>query len=293
MDAQPVFRFAPSPNGELHLGHAFAALVAHDMAERAGGRFLLRIEDIDIGRCRPEFEAQILQDLAWLGLEWEQPVRRQSEHFETYRKAVAKLDAMGLLYPCFATRKQIAEAVADKGPHALDPEGAPLYPGLYRGRSAGEIKNLKASGVPHALRIDVARAIEAAAERSGGPISFVEIGAEGSSPERWPADPARWGDAVIARKDVPTSYHLAVVVDDALQGVTHVVRGQDLYAATDIHRLLQILLELPEPRYHHHRLILDDKGRKLAKSREDESLKALREAGASPSKIRRMVGLEG
>ena len=263
------------------------------MAKQAGARFLLRIEDIDIGRCRPEFEAQILEDLAWLGLEWEVPVRRQSEHFETYREAVAKLETMKLLYPCFATRKEIAEAVAKKGPHALDPEGAPLYPGLYRGLDAQQIESLKASGAPHALRIDMARAIEAAREMTGESISFLEIAGDGSSPERRPADPARWGDAVIARKDVPTSYHLAVVVDDALQGITHVVRGQDLYAATDIHRLLQILLELPEPAYHHHRLILDDKGQKLAKSREDESLKALREAGASPSKIRRMVGLEG
>ncbi len=293
MDAQPVFRFAPSPNGELHLGHAFSALVAYDMAKRTGGRFLLRIEDIDIGRCRPEFEAQILEDLTWLGLEWEEPVRRQSEHFETYREAVAKLEAMGLLYPCFATRKEIAEAVAKKGPHALDPEGAPLYPGLYRDVDTNEIKSLKASGAPHALRIDISRAIEVAAKRTGEPMSFLEIDAEWSSPERQAADPARWGDAVIARKDVPTSYHLAVVVDDALQGVTHVVRGQDLYAATDIHRLLQILLDLPEPTYHHHRLILDDTGQKLAKSRKDESLKALREAGVSWEEIRRMVGLAG
>ena len=293
MDAQPVFRFAPSPNGELHLGHAFSALVAYDMANRAGGRFLLRIEDIDIGRCRPEFEAQILEDLTWLGLQWEEPVRRQSEHFETYREAVAKLDGMGLLYPCFATRKQIAEAVAKKGPHALDPEGAPLYPGLYREVDAKQIESLKASGAPHALRIDIARAIEVAGKRTGEPISLLETDAEGSSPERRGADPARWGDAVIARKDVPTSYHLAVVVDDALQGIAHVVRGQDLYAATDIHRLLQILLDLPEPTYHHHHLILDDRGQKLAKSRKDESLRALREAGVSREEIRRMVGLAG
>jgi len=293
MAAQPVFRFAPSPNGELHLGHAFSALVAHDMARRAGARFLLRIEDIDIGRCRTEFEAQILDDLAWLGLEWEEPVRRQSEHFETYCEAVAKLESMGLLYPCFATRKEIAETVAKKGRHALDPEGAPLYPGIYRGLDAQRIETLKASGVPHALRIDMARAIEAAREMTGEPISFIETSAKGDGSERRRADPARWGDAVIARKDVPTSYHLAVVVDDALQGITHVVRGQDLYSATDIHRLLQILLGLPEPSYHHHRLILDAQGQKLAKSRKDESLRALREAGASPKEIRRMVGLEG
>jgi len=275
------------------LGHAFSALVAHDMAKQAGARFLLRIEDIDIGRCRPEFEAQILEDLAWLGLEWEEPVRRQSEHFETYSEAVARLDAMGLLYPCFATRKQIAEAVAKKGLHPLDPEGAPLYPGLCRGLDPAEIGRLKAWSARHALRIDMGRAIEAASAMTGEPISFLEIAGEGSNPERRQADPGRWGDAVIARKDVPTSYHLAVVVDDALQGITHVVRGLDLYAATDIHRLLQILLELPEPAYHHHRLILDEAGQKLAKSRKDESLRALREAGASPKEIRRMVGLEG
>ena len=293
MSVRPVFRFAPSPNGELHLGHAYSALIVHDMAKCVGGRLLLRIEDIDIGRCRPEFEAQILDDLAWLGLEWEEPVRRQSEHFDTYREAVSRLDDMGLLYPCFATRKDIAEAVAKKPAHPLDPDGAPIYPGLFRGRDMQEIEALVAVGATHALRLDMGAALEAAREISGEPLAFTELSGEGAGAERIEADPVRWGDAVIARKDVPTSYHLAVVLDDALQGVTHVVRGQDLYAATDIHRLLQVLLELPEPLYHHHRLILGENGQKLSKSRKDESLRALRESGIGPSRIRHMVGLEG
>ena len=293
MSKRPVLRFAPSPNGELHLGHAFSALMVHDMAKCVDGRFLLRIEDIDTGRSRPEFEARILEDLAWLELEWEEPVRRQSEHFETYREAVAKLQDMGLLYPCFASRKDIAEAVAKKPAHPLDPDGAPLYPGLFRGREPREIAELMSTGATHALRLDMGAALEAAREITGSPITFTELTSEGTGPKRIEADPSRWGDAVIARKDVPTSYHLSVVVDDALQGVTHVVRGQDLYAATDIHRLLQILLGLPEPLYHHHRLILDEKGRKLSKSRKDESLRALRVAGISPARIRHMVGLEG
>lgn len=287
---QVVVRFAPSPNGELHLGHAYSALLAYDAARRAGGRFLLRIEDIDIGRCRRHFEAQIYDDLAWLGLEWERPVRRQSEHFATYRKAAAELEALGVLYPCFATRREIAEAARAKGRQMRDPDGALIYPGLYRDAPPGEIARRRANGEPYALRIDMARAIALARDRVGGHLSFKAFDASGREKEVC-ADPARWGDAVIARKDVPASYHLAVVVDDALQGVTHVIRGQDLLAATGIHRLLQILLDLPQPLYHHHRLITGENGRKLSKSHRDKSLRSLRQEGATPMDIRRLLGL--
>ena len=291
MSTRPIFRFAPSPNGELHLGHAYSALVSFDMARRLGGRFLLRIEDIDVGRCRPEFEARILEDLAWLGLEWEEPVRRQSEHFETYRDAAARLEDRGLLYPCFATRKEIAEAVSAASEPLTDPDGAPLYPGLYRGARRAEIERRRAAGEAHALRLDLERAVAAARERAGADIAFTELAADGRHEAVHTAEPGRWGDTVIVRKDVPTSYHLSVVVDDALQGVTHVTRGRDLFAATDLHRLLQILLDLPEPLYHHHGLIADAEGRKLSKSHEDRSLRSLRDHGATPADIRRMVGL--
>jgi glutamyl-Q tRNA(Asp) synthetase len=285
--APPVFRFAPSPNGELHLGHALSALAGFERARACGGRFLLRIEDIDQGRSRERFVAQIFADLAWLGLTWEEPVVLQSQRMPAYAEAAARLRAMGLLYPCFATRAEIEAAAS--GP--ADPDGAPLYPGLYKGRDRGEIARRTAAGEPFALRIDMERAMAAAAAKLGGAaLGFTELSEDGT-PRTVVADPARWGDAVIVRKDVPTSYHLAVVVDDAWQGVTHVTRGRDLFAATDLHRLLQVLLELPAPLYHHHRLITDDQGRKLAKSARDTSLKALRESGATPADIRRLVGL--
>jgi glutamyl-Q tRNA(Asp) synthetase len=285
---QPVFRFAPSPNGELHLGHALSALIGYERARACGGRFLLRIEDIDQGRSRDRFVAQIFEDLAWLGLAWEKPVVFQSQRMPAYAEAAARLRAMGLLYPCFATRAEI-EAAAAGGP--ADPDGAPLYPGLYRGRDTSEVARRLAAGEPFALRIDMERALAAAAAKLGGEaLAFTEL-AEDGTPQTVVADPARWGDAVIVRKDVPTSYHLAVVVDDAWQGVTHVTRGHDLFAATDLHRLLQVLLDLPAPFYHHHRLITDEHGRKLAKSARDTSLWALRESGATPADIRRLVGL--
>ncbi len=289
MSEQPVFRFAPSPNGALHLGHALSALVSHDMARAMGARFLLRIEDIDLARCRPKFEARMLDDLAWLGLTWEQPVRRQSEHFETYRQALEKLDAMRLLYPCFATRKEIA---AHAAPGRNDPDGAPLYPGLHKGMPGNEVQRRKDAGEPFALRLDMSKAIARVQEQSNTPLSFTEFDPESGKAQTIPADPARWGDAVIARKEAPTSYHLSVVVDDALQGVTHVTRGRDLYGASDIHRLLQKLLELPEPLYHHHRLLTDARGRKLSKSHKDRSLASLRAGGAGVADIRAMAGLE-
>lgn len=286
----PVFRFAPSPNGYLHVGHALSALVNFEMAKVVGGRLLLRIEDIDTARCRPEYEAAIYEDLAWLGLTWEQPVRRQSEHFDDYRAALAKLEALGVVYPSFESRAEIARLVAERERQALwprDPDGAPLYPGDARSLSESERRRLIDAGKPYALRLDMATAIARA-----GRLSWTETGA-GPSGEigTVPAQPRQWGDVVLARKDLPTSYHLAVVLDDARQGVTDVVRGQDLFWATSVHRLIQTLLGLPAPRYHHHRLIRDSDGQKLSKSSRATALRELRNAGAGPGDIRRMVGL--
>ncbi|BGE85516.1 tRNA glutamyl-Q(34) synthetase GluQRS [Methylosinus sp. 3S-1] len=268
-----MFRFAPSPNGYLHLGHAYSALLNFDLARRAGGRFLLRIEDIDRGRARPEYERAIYEDLGWLGLEWEEPVRRQSEHFGDYAGALAKLDALGLLYPCRCSRGDIARATQGRADWPHDPDGAPLYPGTCRG-TVGQ--------GPASLRLDMAKAVAL-----GGGVRWreAEVGEVA-------ADPSVWGDVILARKDVPASYHIAVVVDDALQGVTDVVRGRDLYEATRIHRLLQLLLGLPEPRYRHHALVRDEEGKKLAKSRLSKPLRELRADGATPADVRRIAGLD-
>ena len=286
--AGPVFRFAPSPNGPLHLGHALSALTGFDMARQAGGRFLVRIEDIDVTRCREEYVAGIFEDLAWLGIAWEEPVLRQSQHFANYAQAAQWLEAEGLLYPCFASRSDIEAASV---PGALDPDGAAIYPGLHKGLTRGEIDRRMHDGERFALRIDMPRALAKARERLGGaPLTFTELDDRGVA-QVIEAKPERWGDAVILRKDVPASYHLAAVVDDARQGVTHVTRGRDLYAATDLHRLLQVLLGLPEPRYHHHRLLTDADGRKLAKSARDTGLGELRASGATAAGVRRMLGL--
>ncbi|WP_134494989.1 tRNA glutamyl-Q(34) synthetase GluQRS [Microvirga pakistanensis] len=287
---KPVFRFAPSPNGRLHLGHAYSALLNDALARRFGGRFLLRIEDIDITRCRPEYESAILEDLAWLGLDWEKPVRRQSEHFSDYRSAFERLKGRGLVYPCFCSRKHIAERIeaieAESGEGwPRDPDGAPLYPGTCKNLSPDEAARRIGSGEAHAWRLDS----DAARSRLPGPHGFTRFTPDGAT-NTVEADPWRWGDAVIVRKDVPTSYHLAVVVDDALQGVTHVVRGQDLEAATDLHVLLQKLLGLGAPLYHHHGLILDSGGDKLAKSRKSEALFELRARGGTAAEIRQRLG---
>ncbi len=286
----PVFRFAPSPNGYLHLGHALSALLNFDMARRSGGRLLLRIEDIDATRCRPEFETAIYEDLAWLGIEWEKPVRRQSEHLAEYRAALDELAAKQLIFPSFESRTEIARMVADRESHARwprDPDGAPIYPGSARQMRPEERARRIAAGEPYALRLDMARAAEWA-----GPLCWTETGA-GPAGEHGevPARPEDWGDVVLGRKEVPTSYHLSVVVDDARQGVTDVVRGQDLFWSTSVHRLLQSLLGLPAPRYHHHRLLLDADGRKLSKSTRSTGLRELRAQGMTPADIRRMVGL--
>ncbi|MBR1209360.1 tRNA glutamyl-Q(34) synthetase GluQRS [Bradyrhizobium sp. JYMT SZCCT0180] len=290
----PVFRFAPSPNGYLHLGHAFSALLNFELARESGGRFLLRIEDIDATRCRPEFEAAIYDDLEWLGIGWETPVRRQSEHLSDFRAAVEKLSGRGLIYPAFESRAEIARLVADREAAAKtgaswprDPDGAPLYPGAAKSLPAPARRRLIDQGLPYALRLDMAAAMAQAPD-----LTWIEHG-EGAGGETGlvAARPEAWGDVVLARKETPTSYHLSVVIDDALQGVTDVVRGQDLFWSTSVHRLLQSLLGIPQPAYRHHRLVLDDAGQKLSKSTEATALRELRGQGATPADIRRLVGL--
>ena len=283
-----VFRFAPSPNGYLHLGHALSALINFDRAREAGGQFLLRIEDIDRARCRPQFERAIYEDLEWLGLTWEDTVRRQSAHFDDYRAALVRLKALGLLYPSFESRGEIARMVREsQGSWPRDPDGAPLYPGNAHSLPVKEREARMESGAPYSLRLDVKSALARV-----GSLRFTETGA-GPSGETGTlvAQPQLWGDVVLARKEMPTSYHLSVVIDDALQGVTHVVRGRDLFFATGVHRLLQVLLGLPEPIYHHHRLILDEQGKKLSKSTQATSLRVLRQGGATAADIRSRVGL--
>jgi glutamyl-Q tRNA(Asp) synthetase len=272
-------RFAPSPTGWLHLGHAYAALFAAEQAD--GGRFLIRLEDIDATRARPEYEEAIFEDLAWLGLSWEKPVRRQSDHFDDYRAALGQLEAKGLLYPCFCTRREIQDEIARAGNAPQGPDG-PLYPGTCRHLDADERQKRLASGDAYALRLDVNQALQLI----GTPLTFTEL-----SLGEIIANPTIFGDVVLARKDTPASYHLAVVVDDALQGITLVTRGEDLLSATHLHRLLQHLLHLPVPRWHHHRLITDEAGKRLAKRDDARSLKSLRESGWSPNRVREELGI--
>ncbi len=272
----PRLRFAPSPNGRLHLGHAYSALLNAQFARALHGDLLLRIEDIDPLRCRPELTNGLIDDLAWLGLTFSDPVWRQSTRMSTYRAALDDLRARGLVYPCTCTRREIQAASGE----ARDPDGAPLYPGTCRGRAVPQ--------EPHAWRLDSARALALCP----GPHTYTAFAPGEPDAIRF-ADPARWGDAVLARKDVPTSYHLAVVLDDAAQGITHVVRGRDLEAATDLHVLLQRLLGLPTPRYHHHGLIRDAAGQKLSKSLGSEALAALRERGTRPGEVRARLGFAG
>ncbi len=261
------------------------------MARAADGHFLLRMEDIDIARCTPAFERAIGDDLAWLGLEWERPVRRQSEHFADYRSALDALVDGGLVYPGFMSRGAVRDWIAEQGGNdwPRDPDGAPLYPGIERGMAETTWRRRIAEGEPFAWRLDMARALDHARGSPGWQETGAGPGGETGHVE---GDAAAWGDVVIARKEIPTSYHLAVVVDDALQGITDVVRGRDLFHATSVHRLLQVLLGLDAPLYHHHRLVLDAEGRKLSKSRRDTALGALRAGGATPRDIRRMVGLD-
>lgn len=272
-------RFAPSPTGWLHLGHAYAALFA---AERGrAGRFLIRLEDLDLTRARPEYEAGIFEDLAWLGLSWEEPLIRQSEHGTVYRAGLDRLDSLGLLYPCFCTRKEIQQEIAQAGNAPHGPDG-PLYPGTCRLLSREDRAERMASGISYALRLDVGRALT----RVEGPLMWTDR-AHG----RQVADPTIFGDVVLARKDTPASYHLAVVLDDARQGVTLVTRGEDLLPATHLHRLLIELLGLPVPEWEHHRLILDENGRRLAKRDDARSLRTLRQQGWTPERVRRELGI--
>lgn len=280
---QVVTRFAPSPTGHLHLGHAYAALFAEHAARAAGGRFLLRIEDIDASRCRPELERALLEDLAWLGLRWDGPVRRQSDHVGDYARARARLEAAGLVYPCFCTRREIlAEIAAASGaPHAAPPgPDGPVYPGTCRGLDAETRVAGIAAGASYALRLDAGRA-----RAQAGALTWTDLDAGPVA-----ARPDLFGDVVLARKDAPTSYHLAVTVDDALQGVTLVTRGEDLRAATHVHRLLQALLELAPPAYRFHRLVTGADGRRLAKRDAALTLRALRASGHTPSEVRALAG---
>jgi glutamyl-Q tRNA(Asp) synthetase len=286
----PAFRFAPSPNGELHLGHAYSALTNARLAQEVNGRFLLRIEDIDTARCHPRYEEAIYRDLTWLGLRWEEPVRRQSDHFDDYRAALEALIDAELVYPAFLSRGEVRALIAraqEAGTQwPRDPDGAPLYPQEERHLPRRERVRRMEREATFAWRLD----IDAALAQLGAAPAWIEEGADGQS-ATVVGRPRDWGDVIIARKDIPTSYHLAVTVDDALQGITHVVRGRDLYLATAIQRVLQELLGLPAPRYMHHQLILGDDGRKLSKSQGDTSLAALRAAGLTPADIIRMVGL--
>ena len=272
-----VTRFAPSPTGYLHLGHVRSALVGWQAARASGGRFLLRLEDIDRIRCSDEYVTAILEDLGWLGLNWDGPVRRQSEHFEDYRRALDRLEAMSVLYPCFCTRREIRDEITQAGaaPHALS--GAP-YPGTCRGLGSRQRAERQRSGIDYALRLDLARALALT-----GPIDWIEEKEDG--PHWKLSDPAPLGDVVLARKDVPTSYHLAVTVDDAIQGVTLVTRGEDLATATHVHCVLQALLGLPTPRYRHHELVTDAAGRRLSKRDRALTIRSMRQSGISPAEI--------
>jgi glutamyl-Q tRNA(Asp) synthetase len=273
MSGDVVTRFAPSPTGYLHLGHVRSALEGWRAARETGGRFLLRIEDIDHTRCRPEYEDAIIEDLRWLGLDWDGPIRRQSEHFDDYRAALAKLEAAGLLYPCFCTRREIHAEIARAGGAPQGEMGAP-YPGTCRKLNAAERAERLRDAADYALRLDVGAALART-----GPLYWFEGDA------RLEADPAALGDVVLGRKEMPTSYHLAVTVDDALQGVSLVTRGADLLAATHIHRLLQALLGLPTPVYRHHPLLTDASGRRLAKRDRALTIRAMREAGQTPAEV--------
>ncbi|CAN7290163.1 tRNA glutamyl-Q(34) synthetase GluQRS [Phyllobacterium sp. LjRoot231] len=284
----PVFRFAPSPNGHLHLGHAYSALLNRQMASETGGRLLLRMEDIDRERCTPELERSMLEDLYWIGFEWEQPVRRQSEHFAVYRQALDRLIGMDLVYPAFLSRggikHQIEKLGGNQSSWPRDPDGALLYPPTDRQLSTRERERRIGEGEPFSWRLNMDRVLE----QIGEALFWSETAPEKHIVEARPRD---WGDVIIARKDMPTSYHLSVVIDDALQGITHVVRGKDLFHATSVHRLLQRIFDIEPPVYHHHALILDYDGEKLSKSRKDTSLRSLRQEGVTRQEIHALVGL--
>lgn len=279
-------RFAPSPNGYLHLGHAYSALMNDRFARETGGRMLLRLENIDTIRCRPEFERSLYEDLAWLGVAWEQPAWRQSDHFADYADALDRLERRGLVYPCFCSRGDIMAAVSGKTSWPVDPDGTPLYPGTCKCMSPSTRARRLANGERASYRLDMERAMAVIgdhltwSEFRGGSRRFEERCA-----------PSVWGDAVLARKDIATSYHIAVVVDDAAQGVTDVIRGEDLYMATNLHRVLQVLLDLPTPNYHHHALLRDGAGQKLSKTLRAKALRTFRQEGHSAKAIHARIGV--
>ena len=278
---EPIFRFAPSPNGHLHLGHAYSALYTAHWAAKLGGKFLLRIEDIDTARCKPEFVKSQIDDLHWLGLNWPEPVIHQSNRFESYKAAAQRLRDMDLLYPCFCSRVEIKTAST-----GTDPDGAPLYPGTCKHLSKTEISQRLANNEPVQWRLNIDEAL-----RRTGILTFTNVQPTPlDRPQIRYAKPERWGDVVLVRKDTPTSYHLSVIVDDAHQNITHVTRGKDLEAATDIHILLQFLLGLPQPLYTHHKLIKDDADIKLSKSKSAQTLKDMREAGWTADAVRTRLG---
>ncbi|MBL4603633.1 MAG: tRNA glutamyl-Q(34) synthetase GluQRS [Emcibacteraceae bacterium] len=279
-----ITRFAPSPSGDLHLGHGYSAKLNYDFAEKHSGTFILRIEDIDHLRCKSEFEQSIFDDLNWLDLKWQTPIRRQSEHFDDYKKALDKLDQMGLLYPCFCTRKDIRSEIEDssRAPHMrpkLGPEGI-IYPGICRDLSHKEQTQKIADGIPHALRFNMAKALSLITE----PLYWTDL----KTGEQL-ADPEMLGDVVLARKDFPTSYHLSVVIDDHIQNISHVIRGQDLYYASHFHRLLQHLLGLNKLIYDHHPLLSTPDGNRLAKRDKSITLKSLRESGVRPDELDQII----
>lgn len=283
-------RFAPSPSGLLHAGHGYSAIAAHDFARARGGAFVLRIEDIDVSRCRPEFDEAILEDLGWLGLEWEKPVRRQAEHFDEYREAIKRLAEQSLTYPCFCTRKDIAAEIegAASAPHGPD---GPHYPGTCRALTDDEREARVAGEEPFALRLDIEKAVAHLRASGALPLHFSELTTLSSDDEMvLEVDPHLFGDIVLARKDVPTSYHVSVVLDDHLQAISHVIRGEDLREATHIQRVLQALLGFDPPKYFHHPLVRDETGRRLAKRDRDLTLRALKEKGASPEDVRTRFG---
>jgi glutamyl-Q tRNA(Asp) synthetase len=281
-----VVRFAPSPNGYLHLGHAYSALMNALVARETGGRMLLRMENIDTTRCRPEFETAIREDLGWLGISWEEPARRQSDHFSDYAEALERLERRGLVYPCFCSRGDIMAAVAPRPSWPLDPDGTPLYPGTCKHMSASERTRRFASGERASYRLDMERAVSTA----GTDLNWSEF-RDGARRVEEQAAPTIWGDAVLSRKDIATSYHIAVVVDDAAQGVTDVVRGEDLFMATSLHRILQALLDLPPPNYRHHALLRDASGQKLSKSLRAKPLRTFRQDRYSVETVLSRIGL--
>ncbi len=290
-----IVRFAPSPNGYLHLGHAYSALMNALVARETGGRMLLRMENIDTARCRPEFETGIREDLAWLGVAWDTPVRRQSDHFADYAEAMERLERRGLVYPCFCSRGDIMAAVAGRASWPADPDGTPLYPGTCKHLSPGQRRRRLDSGERASMRLDMEAAVAAlrvptAASPAGPPLGWTEYRG-GAERRREQAEPTLWGDAVLARKDIGTSYHIAVVVDDAAQGVTDIVRGEDLFMATSLHRLLQALLGLPAPDYHHHGLLVDGTGQKLSKSLRAKPLRTYRQDGYSVAGVLERIDL--